>query len=245
MIRIAICDPRAKACTAMRQAVERILANMGALSSSVSRFASLSEVSNTLEARRDGFCTLLLCSIDYFEEQDIRLLVTFKDRFPHTRLVLMSGAPSSAVLAYRAHADGFILTSEGAGEFVQVITKQISQVIGQRGATVTLKSRDSIDVLDANEILFAETSNAGPIIHLVDGKDVKMRGTLQALFDQMAHDERFSKVGGSFIVNLDNIRSAGKSSVVFPDGSVIVIPIRTRKPLQEALAAYLSGASPA
>ena len=240
-MRIAICDSRVKACTAMRQATERILANLGVRAATVIRLASVADAVETFSAHRPGFYSLLFCNIDYLEMQDVQLLGQFKLRFPQARLVLMSGAPASAIHAYRVHADGFVLTSEGAGDFVQMVTRQVNELTSRRGATVTLKSKSAIDVLDVDSIMFAETSDSGPLIHLVDGTDVKMRGTLQALFEQMAHDERFAKVGGSFIVNLDNIRSAGKSSVVFPDGSVIVIPIRTRKPLQDALAAYRTG----
>ena len=32
----------------------------------------------------------------------------------------------------------------------------------------------------------------------------------------------------------------GESSVVFSDGEAIIVPVRMRKPLREALAAYLS-----
>ena len=72
---------------------------------------------------------------------------------------------------------------------------------------------------------------------------MQVRVTVPAPYSQVAHATRSVKAGSSVIVNLDNVQSAGKNSLVFPDGSIIIIPIRARKPLQEALEAYRAGES--
>ena len=50
---------------------------------------------------------------------------------------------------------------------------------------------------------------------------------------------RFIKAGSSFIVNLDNVRSAGEGSLIFADGETIVVPIRKRKAVKDALDSFL------
>ena len=241
MIRLVICDTRAKARSALRQALGSIAAQEGVSPVAIGQFSSISEAARTLQMRRAGFCKLLICNIDYAAEQDMQTLSQMKRRFPQTRLVLMSASASSAMDTYRMHADDFILLSDGAGEFARVVKEQLSSISAQRGATITLKTREGIEVLDADAIMFAETSNAGPLIHVANGREVQVRGTMQGLFAQMEHDERFARAGSSFIVNLDNVRSAGKSSLVFPDGAIIIVPIRARKPFQEAMEAYRAG----
>ena len=241
MIRFAIYDTRARARSAFRQALGSIAALEGIAPVTVSQFASLGEAVAALQDRRPDYFKLLLCNIDCLTDQDNQPLSLIKRRFPHTRLVLMSEVADSAIRTYQVHADDFILLSEGANEFTRVVKKQLVDINAQRGATITLKSRDGIEVLDTNSILFAETSSTGPLIHIADGREVQVRGTMQGLFAQMEHEECFARAGGSFIVNLDNVRSAGKSSLAFPDGSVIIVPIRARKPLQEALEAYRCG----
>ena len=241
MIRFAIYDTRARARSAFRQALGSIAALEGVAPVTVSQFASLGETITALQNHRPDYFKLLLCNIDYLTDQDNQLLSLVKRRFPHTRLVLMSAFAETAIQTYQVHADDFILLAEGTNEFTRVMKKQLADINAQRGATITLKSRDGIEVLDTNSILFAETSSTGPLIHVADGREVQVRGTMQGLFAQMEHEECFARAGSSFIVNLDNIRSAGKSSLAFPDGSVIIVPIRARKPLQEALDAYRAG----
>ena len=241
MIRLAICDPRAKARSALRQALGTLLTPLKGVTFAVGQFADLDEAVQVLNEKRVGFCTVVFYNIDYAKADDLATLAQFKATFPQTRLVLMSANADTAIHAYHVNADGFILLSGTSDNFARVVNEQMEQILSDRDTTITLKTKQGIDILDAGNILFAETSNAGPVIHLADGREVQLRGTLQALFDQMSHDPRFAKVGGSFIVNLDNIRSAGKSSLVFPDGSVIIAPIRARKPLQEAYTAYRSG----
>ena len=243
MIRLAVCDTHAKARSALRQALGTLAAQEGVSPIAIGQFTSISEAFQRLQGMRGGFCTLLLCNIDYTTEQDDAALMLMKRTLPNTRIVLTSVSPAAAMTAYRAHVDDFILLSDGANEFTRVMKEQIRDITIQRGPTITLKSREGIEVLDANSIFFAETSSSGPLIHLKGGKEVQVRGTLQALYEQMAHDTRFVKAGSSFIVNLDNVQSAGKNSLVFPDGSIIIIPIRARKPLQEALEAYRAGES--
>ena len=241
MIRIYICDPRAKARSTLRQAIERIASDVGITSLAIRVASTPYDALDAIAARRPGYCTLVLANAGMGLPQDIEPFSDFKAKFPDTRLVLMSGSAEAAMQAYRVHADVFIYTGNGPAEFTQVMHDQLADIAMERGETLTLKSKAGIDVLDATNILFAETSNAGPVIHLVDGRDVEMRGTLQGLYEQMGHDTRFIKAGGSFIVNLENVRSAGKSSIVFPDGSIIIVPIRARKVFQESLEAYRTG----
>ena len=225
----------------LRDALHSLADEAGILPYATRQYPTLASAMSALAERRSGYCSLLLCSLDYLSVEDQNLLHLFKERLPQTRLVIVSADPATAMLAYQVYADAFVLMAKGGNEFRRVMQEQLNDIVGARDATITLKTKDGIDVLDAGSVLFAETSNAGPIIHLANGQEVQLRGTLQALFEQMSHDERFAKAGGSFIVNLDNVRSAGKSSVVFPDGSLVIIPIRARKPFQDALSAYRAG----
>lgn len=241
MIRLAVCDPRSRVRSILREALHVLAAEAGIVPYATRRYATLADATGAFAERRPGYCALLLCNIDFVSPEDNGLLETFKERFPKTRLLVASANPDAAMRAYRVHADGFVSTANGIADFRRVMKEQLDEIASMRDGSITLKTREGIDVLNAGHILFAETSDNGPIIHLADGAEVQMRGTLQALFDQMSHDSRFIKAGGSFIVNLDNVRSAGKSSVVFPDGSLVIIPIRARKPFQEALATYRAG----
>ena len=241
MIRLAVCDPRTKVRQTLRKAFGETVAEAGIGTFTIGQFASIDAAVETLGARRQGYCSLLLCGIDGLSPQEAFLLSRLKRQFLDMRLVLLSANPASAIVVYRVHADDFILLASGSGDFARVVGEQLAAITAQHRETITLKTTGGINVLDADSVMFAETSGSGPLIHLTGGAEVQTRGTLQALYEQMAHDARFAKVGGSFIVNLDNVRSAGKSSLVFPDGSIVIVPIRARKPVQDALAAWRAG----
>ena len=241
MIRLAVCDPRTKVRQTLRKALGEAAAETGIGAFAIGQFATIDAAVETLAACRRGYCSLLLCGIDGMSPQEAFLLSQFKEQFPRMRLVLFSANPASAITVYRVHAEDFILLASGAGDFARVVGEQLEEIACRRRETITLKTTSGINVLDADTVMFAETSGSGPLIHLANGAELQTRGTLQALYEQMAHDARFTKVGGSFIVNLDNVRSAGKSSLVFPDGSIVIVPIRARKPVQDALAAWRAG----
>ena len=237
MKRILICDPRPNTRTTLHQALSATAAEMGVQPIAFGQFSSIPQVVETLAGLRPGFCNLALCAIDGGPD-DFEAAATLRRDHPDLALVLMSAAYDGALQAYALHADGFLPLPAASADFLRAVGPSLKKLATTRGATIALKSTKGVDVMDADRILYAETANGGPVIHLMGQEDVRVRGTLQGLFETLDYDKRFAKAGGSFIVNLDNVRSAGKSAVAFPDGSVVIVPIRARKPFQEALAAY-------
>ena len=111
----------------------------------------------------------------------------------------------------------------------------MAQVLGRRGDVMGLRFDIGVGNVVLDEVVFAESTKKGSVIHLANGGTRLVRSTLQALFDKLAGRGPFEKAGSSFIVNLDNIRSTGDGAVIFSNGESIVVPVRVRKPLADTL----------
>ena len=91
----------------------------------------------------------------------------------------------------------------------------------------------------ASQFLYAETVDHDQVVHLSDGTTCSERISSQAFFDSLEHGGRFFKAGRSYIINVRKVRyvDARESTAMMADGTIIRIPIRVRKSLEEAILA--------
>lgn len=241
MIRVVICDPDPKTRVRMRRAVERCAANEGVHNVGCLLVADVAAVVERTIARRPGFIDLALVRVEGGDREVA--LVEKASSIMHERgcplpFVLVSTNADYAYDSYRLGMAGFIPLPTDMEGFGRVVSGLLRAAAERKAELRHVKSLKGIDGVPIADVLFVESSKKGPIIHMSGDRTVDMRGSLQNLLDTLLDDERFAKAGGSFIVNLDNVRSFGEGSVVFPDGQTIIVPARARKPLQDDLDAY-------
>ena len=90
-----------------------------------------------------------------------------------------------------------------------------------------------------SQFLYSETADHDQEVHLTNGKTVSVRISSQAFFEMLQHDKRFFKAGSSYIVNVNMVRCVDprSSTARLVDGTVVSIPVRVRKSLEEAIMA--------
>ena len=223
---------------ALRTAVDRLMSKAGWNTYSISFIAKTDELIGLVERTREGFYDIVVGRLDDQADETLVALRRVREADGGMGIVLVADDDSHAVDAFDLRADGYSLIEDGAAGLEKALHVAVLRAASNHSVTLGLRADVGVGNLIVDEVEFVEASKKGPIIHLSTGKTVTTRGTLQSLFEQLEHDERFVKAGNSFIVNLDNIRSLGEGSVVFPDGEAIIIPVRTRKPIKDALTAY-------
>lgn len=250
----------------MRDSIERYARENGINNVEVTLFLSAEDLVDAFGRMRPGFFDLLFCDIGGASddapsegERAIDLVRKLREDNPDLRLVLLSESKSDAIFSYDLEA-GFLVMSDSYDDFVRVASGPLSAISRERSAVTIVKSTTGVENVVLADIQFVESSKRGPIIHLPHGKTVPMRGTLQMLFESLAGAEssddgaeagtpagtpagaalgrRFVKAGSSFIVNLDNVRAAGEGSLIFADGEAVIVPVRKRKALLDALRSY-------
>lgn len=247
MIRLVVCNWVKEEGLRLQGLVDRYAKSEGILNVDPLVTDSCIKLQSILTHLRPNFVDIAICRIDkdspgFNCARKTGLIESLKERTPSTRFILISTDPEDAVCAYDT-GSLFIQLPMQSKDFIRVIGETLKDVAREKRRPFSAKAPKSIVAMDLNDITFVETNKKGPIIHLPNTRTITTRGTLQALYDQLnGIDERFIRAGGSFIVNLDNVRSVGDSSVVFGDGETIILPIRARKPIRDAYTAYLKGA---
>lgn len=238
MIRVLVSDQHSGDRSKLRTAVDALMTSRGITNYAVSFVAKLEELVALAKRTREGFYDIVVCRLSEDAAQDLAALRDIRSSDDSINIVVIADSPDYAVDAFGLHADGYCLYKEGREGFERAMKVPIRKAAARHADTIGIRSDVGIGNLTIDEIQFVEASKKGPLVHLATGRTVLARGTLQSLYELLSHDERFVKVGGSFVVNLDNIRSLGESSVVFPDSDPIIVPVRARKPLRDALTAY-------
>lgn len=254
MIRVAVCDRDAAERIRLRNAVERYASERGINNIEVTQFPNTDRLEKTVARMRLGFYDLFFCRIG--APSALEAVKRLRGEYPDMRMVLVSDDKGDAIHAYNNDA-GFLLLAGSYDDFKRVVSEPIGEVARARSSVASVKTGDGIEKVILADVQFVESSKRGPIIHLPFGKTVSVRGTLQTLFESLSASEsefeekqtgaykgefaggrRFIKAGSSFIVNLDNVRSAGEGSLIFADGEAIIVPVRKRKAVLDALASF-------
>ena len=249
MIRVAICEPDKQERLRLRNMLRHCASEVRAANVTADLFASTSPLISALTALRADYYDLVLARLDRelgnASEQADAAIPTATAQLADVLLanettvfVAMSSEETNAVAARRLGAQGFLLLPTEYDSFRATVAEPLRRRALAATPTLLVKSRKGLDNVQTGEILFVETVKNGISIHLPGGETIPMRSTLQSLFDRIEGMGPFVKAGSSFVLNLDNVRSVGESSVIFADGEAIIVPVRARKPLKDALANY-------
>lgn len=240
MIRIALCDMNKEEGLRLRNLVAAYASKQGINNVDIRLTNSCEHFISVMQRVREGYFDFGIVRPTGTEGSNVlQKLPVFLDEVskstPQTHMVVCSEDPDIAVIAFEGHAQFLHLPIEAAN-FEVALGEPLKNLVLSRKRMFAVKSGKVTVNMNLNDITFVETNKKGPIIHLPDDRTVPVRGTLQALYERLSSlDDCFVRAGGSFIVNLENARSVGESSVIFSDGDAIILPTRSRKPLREAL----------
>ena len=242
MKRILVCDNDIAQRKHLRAAIERFARDRQITNVVVAKALSPQAMLAELMRTRKSLFNMVICNAQ--GEGALDALKQLRRLDPNLRIALVSNQKADAVAAYEIGASLLLMPSNGQ-EFLKAVGEPLCDIAAQRSATIALKTASGVANIPLDDMLFAESAKRGPIIHLPNDENVSVRGSLQALHERLAQAdaERFVKVGSSFVVNLDNVRSLGKGTLIFCNGETIIAPVRTRASLKEALSSYLYGNS--
>ena len=123
---------------------------------------------------------------------------------------------------------------QALGELLESIARAETQA-------AVLRCRNGVHRVLFSTITYVETDGRDQLIHRSAGRtSLSIRCSSRTLFAHLERDPRFFKVGSSFIVNLDFVRSltmrGGVATML--DGSQVAVPVRLRSQLADALCNY-------
>jgi len=155
------------------------------------------------------------------------------------RIVLCSDGYGDALEALELHTDGYVVSPIAADDLARMLMRVFRRVHDFHAHSVVINAREGMRRVRISQFMYAETVDHDQVVHLADGTTYSTRISSQAFFDLLGKERHFFKVGSSYIVNVRKVRSvnARHSTATMMDGTVIPVPLRVRKSLEDAILA--------
>lgn len=220
--------------------ISATLGSLGARARGIMHADSPTDMDALIRRMRSGFFDLAICLIDQPSQCDetVKALASIRALEQDIAIVIVADRPDYARELVSLGIAGYCLIGDGAAGFEAALRPPLQRISEQHDSVVGLRFDGGVGSIVLDDIMFIEMSKKGAIMHLASGGTLLVRQTLQALFEKLVARGSFIKVGGSFIVNLENIRLIGEGSIVFPDGESIIVPVRVRKTVRDTVQRY-------
>ena len=261
MMRIALINSAAKEREMLAKAIAHCATDLRHPSVDIACFDDVAAFHDTLVARNPHYFGIVLCCIDRLKGlsapahngivttsvEPLEFLARLRRRIPTLHLVVASHDSAPAIEAYRLHA-AFLYLPGTYDDLKNALRTPLTSTGWDSIPCLSVRTSGQVSNVALPDIQFVESSKRGPVIHLPGGRLVTTRGTLKGLFEsletsleryQEALGEQlknpFAMAGSSFVVNLDNVVASGQGVLVFADGETIIVPVRKRKDIEQAL----------
>jgi len=156
---------------------------------------------------------------------------------PLLRVIMFDDTPEHVALAASAGINSYLVQPVSIQKFRSAVKTQLSEIARIHSVSFLLNTRTGVSRVPFCKVLYCETSGHDQIVHMMDGSSIIGRYSSQGMFDLLAENDRFYKVGSSYIVNLDEVCEAHipNGTMTLSDGEVLNIPSRLRKSFEGVL----------
>ena len=219
---------------------DSILTGFGSCNHAHSRVETPCDLADIARRVHPGFFDIIVACISTVQEADevFEALATLRNCGFDASIVVGAPSPDLVKQALDVNASGFCQTGDGPEGLKRALAPAATRALERHSQTIGIRSSTGVCNVRTDDVLFAESSKKGSIVHMADGTTMLVRTTLQALFTRLEGTSAFIRTGSSFIVNLANVRLADNGAVIFSNGESIIIPVRARKPFKETLETY-------
>lgn len=136
-------------------------------------------------------------------------------------IVFITGYSDYIAEGYDVSALHYLMKPVDPDRFMEVLDRAVER-LRREEKYLTVKTTNEIVRIPMSSVLFLEAARNYVTIHAEGRGDFVVRHKLGDFESKL--DERFLRVGRSYIVNLTKLYRITRSEVLFPDGAVLPLP---------------------
>lgn len=169
----------------------------------------------------DPACDMILLDIEMPGMDGVTMAKKLREKNSTAVIVFITGYSDYIAEGYEVAALHYLMKPVEPGRFMQVLDRAVEQ-LDRAEKLLTVKTAEEIARIPMGKVLFLEAARNYVTIHTEDRGDFVVRHKLGDFESEL--DERFLRVGRSYIVNLTRLYRITKSELRFPDGAVLPLP---------------------
>lgn len=239
MIKIALCDDEQKWRDEIKALINEYTSEHLDIPVRVSVFDSGQSLLEAAD-KNEGF-DLYVLDVVMPEPDGIETGVMLRDAGDEGLIIYLTTSREYAVESYTAGAFYYLIKPVEKSKFFEVMEKAVEAIGNRCSDSIFVKTKTDVQALRMDEILYVELAGKTLRYYVRNGEivtSISSRVSFSEATDILTQDERFSKCGASFVINLHYVKSVEKDGVVFTDGKHVALPKKACGPLRSSWLDY-------
>ena len=155
---------------------------------------------------------------------------------PEMSVIFLTTSDEYAVEAFAMNATHYLLKPFSQEQFDAALDRAIKKT--EDRDLLSLDCVNGVYRVRISEIVSIESQNHYLLIGLSSGETLKLRMKLSQMFEKIQESPEFIRVGASYVINLDFVRSISGNSIEMQGGAKIPVPRRSVEEVQRAYMEY-------
>lgn len=169
----------------------------------------------------DPVCDIILLDIEMAGMDGVTLAKTLREKNSMAVIIFITGYSDYIAEGYDVSALHYLMKPVEPDRFMQVLDRAVER-LRREEKLLTVKTANEVVRIPMSRVLFMEAARNYVTVHTEDRGEFVVRHKLGDFENEL--DERFLRVGRSYIVNLTRIYRITKTELSFPDGTVLPLP---------------------
>ena len=214
--RLAICDDRKDHSDLLLKYVKK-WKNTSDTSLVIDVFCSSEEL--LFHEEDTGAYDIYLLDIEMSGINGVELAKRIRNRSKEAQIIFVTGYGDYISDGYDVEALNYLMKPINEPKLFQVLDKAVEK-IGKNCHRLVIDTSDGVAFVPFYDICYIEVRSNYITVHA--DSDYTCKTTLKSIEDKL--DDRFFRLGRSYIINLSHLRKSTKTEVQLSDGALIPIP---------------------
>lgn len=156
-------------------------------------------------------------------------------------IVFLTMSREFALEAFRVDADQYLVKPVSEQELFPVLDRWMEDMEMKKKKYLILKTDGKIRRISLQEIIYFEAQKRKQCLYLGDGTQLLLSLTMAKIYEMLSEHSEFTKVGASYIINLDHVESLNARELQMDNRKKIYLPRGAYQPLKEQYFDYYCG----
>ncbi len=237
MYHIAICDDEIKELEKTERYLKAWLGGHKDYEFRIDRFDNAKKLLEAMEGN-EYMPEFLLLDIYMPGKTGIAAAKELRQMGSSSRIIFLTTSTEHALEAFGVDADQYLVKPVTEKELYPVLDKMLEGLEKEQKSYVLFRIDGTNCRVAFKDIVYCEAQGKNQRIHFADGSYGQMRMTMTEIYGMLSAREEFTRVGVSYIVNLDHINSLNGQEISLDTGKSIYLPRGAYQPLRERYFAY-------
>lgn len=232
-MRVVICDDIQKDMETVRTALDTYAAAHPEYLVEIEEYNAAADVLHGMEEEAYDIALMDICMPGVSGTDAAEKMLA---KNPEMSVIFLTTSGEYAVEAFAMNATHYLLKPFTQEQFDAALDRAIKKTEDQ--VLLSLECVDGVYRVRSSEIVSVESQNHYLLLRLSSGETLRIRMKLSQMFEEIQKYPAFIKVGASYVVNFDFVRSISGNNIEMQSGAKIPVPRRSVEEVQRAYMEY-------